>query len=264
VDINRRWFDLSGTILQTSMQLPLPLRQVARLVRGKASPGFTVVPLRAGSSTVALRLVRHRRARRYVLRVTASSDVVVTMPRWGSIAEAKAFAEQHLQWIAAERLRRATEAGSRAWSAGTAIWVRGERCPIVLEGDWAVAGDIRARVTKTSDVQTALRRALRERARVELPARLLELASAAGLTVARITVRDQRSRWGSCSTRGSIALNWRLLLMPPAVRDYVLWHELMHLKRADHSPAFWKLVEQVCPHYRDGRAWLLKHGKELA
>jgi len=246
------------------MQLPLPLKQAARLVRGQGRSGVTVVPLRAGSGTVALKLVRDRRARRYVLRVTDAADVVVTMPRWGSVAEARAFAGQHLAWIAAERLRRATEAGSRSWSQGSEIWVRGQRCVIVREGAWVSAGGIRALAPEGADVKSALRHAMREQARVELPARLLHLAGVAGLTVSRVTVRDQRSRWGSCSTRGSIAINWRLLLMPPEARDYVLWHELMHLKRADHSRAFWALVEDVCPDYRAARAWILKHGKALA
>lgn len=245
------------------MQLPLPLRQAARLLRGARRPGVTVVPLRAGSGTVALKLVRNRRARRYVLRVTDADDVVVTMPRWGSIGEARAFAEKHLEWIAAERLRRATGAALRAWGPGTEIWLRGERCPIVREGDVVSVGGLRVAAPEGTDVKASLRRAMRQQAGIELPPRLLELAHAAGLKVARVTVRDQRSRWGSCSSRGAIALNWRLLLMPSAVRDYVLWHELMHVKRADHSRAFWKLVEEVCPDYRDARAWLNAHGREL-
>lgn len=238
------------------MQLPLPLLRT----RG----GVTVVPLRTGASTLALRLVRNRRARRYVLRVTDEADVVVTMPRWGSIAEARAFAEQHLNWIARERLRRVAESTSRHWTPGSEIWLRGERVAIALDGGVVRAGDISARAGDGAGLKDALRRAMRDRASRELPIRLRELAAEADLRVARITIRDQRSRWGSCSTRGAIALNWRLILMPPPVRDYVLWHELMHLRRADHSPSFWKLVERVCPHYREARAWLLKHGKELA
>jgi len=223
-----------------------------------------VIPLRPGAGSVPLRLVRHRRARRYVLRVTAAGDVVVTMPRWGSIGEARAFAEQHVAWILRERLRRASDPGTRGWMAGTEIWLRGERCRVEVDGAAVRAGDMRARLAPGADVKTALRRALRDTAARELPPRLAELAALAGLRVTRVTVRDQRSRWGSCSTRGAIALNWRLLLMPPSVRDYVLWHELMHLKRADHSPAFWKLVEQVCPDYRSAKAWLSKYGRELA
>jgi predicted metal-dependent hydrolase len=238
------------------MQLPLPLLRQ----RG----GVTVVPLRAGASTLALQLVRNNRARRYVLRVNDAGDILVTLPRWGSIAEARAFAEQHLSWIARERLRRASEFTVRPWTAGSEIWLRGERHTIEVEANVVRAGDVSARVRDGQSVKDVLRRALRNQAKRELPPRLMELAASAGLRVQKISVRDQRSRWGSCSTRGAIALNWRLLLMPPAVRDYVLWHELMHLKRADHSPAFWKLVEQMCPDYRDAKRWLLKYGKELA
>lgn len=248
------------------MQLLLPLLRR----RG----GVTVILLQAGSDVVPIRLVRHPRARRYVLRVTEAADVVLTLPRWGSVAEARAFAVQHVDWIARERVRRAAEA-ARAWGAGsiagsTEIWLRGERHAVRVEGRVVAAGDISATFAETgegggeADARQALRQALRAAAKRELPPRLMELAARADLRVARVTVRDQRSRWGSCSSRGTIALNWRLLLMPPEVRDYVLWHELMHLKRGDHSPAFWRLVEAVCPDYRAARAWLRKHGRELA
>jgi predicted metal-dependent hydrolase len=107
------------------------------------------------------------------------------------------------------------------------------------------------------------RRTLRERAREELPARLHEIAAEQGMTVARVSIRNQRTRWGSCGRDGHISLNWRLVLMPPAVRDYVLIHELMHLRRLDHSPAYWKLVGAACPGYREARAWLRQNGPAL-
>jgi len=103
----------------------------------------------------------------------------------------------------------------------------------------------------------------RVRARRELAPRLLELAAAHGLVVSRISIRDQRSRWGSCGRDGHICLNWRLVLMPSEVRDYILLHELMHLRRMDHSPAYWKLVEEVCPKYRAAREWLRRNGPSL-
>ena len=84
----------------------------------------------------------------------------------------------------------------------------------------------------------------------------MELAARYGLAVSRISIRNQRWRWGSCSRSGHICLNWRLVEMPDEVRDYVLIHELMHLKRMDHSPKFWKLVAEACPAYKDARAWL--------
>src|SRR5687768_2076187 len=107
----------SGTI-KSPMQLPLFLRP-------RASSG--VVPLRSGSATLELRLIRNPRARRYVLRVTDNDAIVVTLPRWGSVAEARRFAEQHTEWIARERLRRLTDGTARQWSAGREIWLRGER-----------------------------------------------------------------------------------------------------------------------------------------
>ena len=212
-----------------------------------------------------VKLIRHPRARRYVLRVTDQADVIVTVPRWGSAAQARAFAEQHVDWIAREQLRRKSAVAKRSWTAGGEIWLRGERVTIAVDDGLARAGEVTAWLSAGGDdLEEKLRAALRNTARRELPPRLLELADRAGLPVARVSVRNQRSRWGSCSSRGSIALNWRLLLMPPAVRDYVLWHELMHLKRGDHSPAFWKLVEQVCPDYPSARTWLRTHGPELA
>jgi predicted metal-dependent hydrolase len=104
---------------------------------------------------------------------------------------------------------------------------------------------------------------LRERARRELPPRLLALAERHELHVARISIRNQRTRWGSCGPDGHICLNWRLVLMPSFVSNYVLVHELMHLRRMDHSPAYWRLVAAACPDYRQARAWLRQHGRSL-
>jgi predicted metal-dependent hydrolase len=105
--------------------------------------------------------------------------------------------------------------------------------------------------------------ALREQAQRELPPRLLALAALHGLTVSRISIRGQRSRWGSCSPKGHIALNYRLMLTPPHVREYILIHELMHLKQADHSRKFWRLVAAACPSYRDAERWLRRNGSSL-
>lgn len=237
------------------MQLPLFLRPRA---------SSQVVPLRSGSATLELRLIRNPRARRYVLRVTGQAHIVVTVPRWGSVAEARRFAEAHTEWIARERLRRMTDGAADAWASGRAIWVRGERVAIAVDGRVARAGDVETVMAEGADLKVSLQSALRAAAKRELPPRLMALAATAGLRVARVSVRNQRSRWGSCSSRGSIALNWRLLQMPPDVRDYVLWHELMHLRRGDHSRAFWKLVAEVCPGYEQSRAWLRRHGRELA
>ena len=170
--------------------------------------------------------VRHPRARRYVIRVADDGTVRVTVPRWGSTREAQAFAEQQRAWI--EKQRRRAEQD------------RLEPRPAPLAPD--------------------VERAFRARASRELPAWLLELAAQHGLTVSRVSVRNQRWRWGSCSPNGHICVNWRLVTMPEWVRDYVLIHELMHLKRLDHSPKFWKLVAQACPAFQDARRYLRSHG----
>jgi len=166
--------------------------------------------------------VRHPRARRYLIRVEDDGRVRVTVPRWGSKREAAAFAEREYAWIEKQRARLA---GQRAAPA---------REPMPKE----------------------IERELRNRAKRELPGRLLELAARHALTVTRVSVRNQRWRWGSCSRSGHICLNWRLVQMPDAVRDYVMIHELMHLRRMDHSPKFWKLVEAACPTFQTSRAYL--------
>ena len=107
------------------------------------------------------------------------------------------------------------------------------------------------------------RRGLQARARAELPQRLLALGAVHGLEVSRVSVRNQRSRWGSCGRNGHISLNWRLILMPEWVRDYVMIHELMHLRRLDHSSHYWRLVSKAYPDYELARRWLRLHGPSL-
>jgi predicted metal-dependent hydrolase len=98
----------------------------------------------------------------------------------------------------------------------------------------------------------------------ELVAMLIdEEAPAIGVEPARVQIRDQRSRWGSCSTRGTLSFNWRLVLAPFDVLDYVVVHELCHLREPNHSRRFWKLVEQRRPDWREQRDWLHEHGPEL-
>jgi predicted metal-dependent hydrolase len=184
----------------------------------------------APSSPATVLFVRHPRAKRYLLRVAGDGAVRVTIPRWGSKKGAVAFLEQERGWIEKQR-RRFEEQRARPKAA-----------PLSEEAEDQ----------------------LRARAKRELPVRLLELAAGHGLSVSRVSVRNQRWRWGSCSRSGHICLNWRLVAMPDAIRDYVLIHELMHLKRMDHSPKFWKLVAGACPEFKAARAWLRRysHGEQ--
>ena len=118
-----------------------------------------------------------------------------------------------------------------------------------------------------SDLTDTQRAALTQRyiaaAREYFPKRAAHFQQFTGGTYSRITIRDQKTRWGSCSARGTLSFNWRLMLAPPAILDYVVVHELCHLTHMDHSPAFWQAVEAVCPDYRDSRRWLKEHGQEL-
>ena len=125
---------------------------------------------------------------------------------------------------------------------------------------WAERQRVRMRETRRP---AAVDSDLRTKAMEELPPQLLALAARHGLSVNRVTIRNQRSRWGSCSSRGHITLNFRLMLMPPEVREYILIHELMHLKQANHSIRYWRLVEAACPGFRDAERWLKKHGPSL-
>jgi predicted metal-dependent hydrolase len=113
------------------------------------------------------------------------------------------------------------------------------------------------------DVRAFVSAWLMARARRELPPRLQALAAEHGITVPRISIRDQRSRWGACSPTGTITLNWRLVQAPDHVRDYVLLHELMHRRELNHSRRFWRLVAACCPRHAEARAWLKREGKVL-
>ena len=104
---------------------------------------------------------------------------------------------------------------------------------------------------------------VRELAGQELPARCSELARLHAVDIVGVQVRDQRSRWGACSPRRAITLNWRLVQMPPAVSDYVMLHELAHVRHPNHSRRFWREVERLCPAWRESERWLRRHGRAI-
>lgn len=213
--------------------------------------------------------MRSPRARRYVIRVRPDGSVRVTIPRHGTKREALVFARDHADWIARQRQRTAEPSRARApWLPGRPVWVDGRHLTLTIttEGDRAHAwldGDAVPIEPAVTCLKAPVQRHLRARAARELPSRVLTLAAAHDLRVACVSVRDQRTRWGSCSTKGRISLNWRLVQMPPAVRDYIIVHELMHLRQPNHSRKFWSLVEAAHPSYRDDVAWLRRHGPEL-
>ncbi len=222
-------------------------------------------------SSGALTFIRNAQARRYILRVLPDGTARVTIPRRGSRKEAERFAAAHQDWIARQRLRRAEQArhpARRPWQDGDTVLFHGIPTALrrVTDGGCAALRFGDRLLPHKDDAQHPLavvRAHLRDEARRTLPPRLLALAEAHGLGVTRVTIRNQRSRWGSCSSSGAISLNWRLIQMPERVRDYVLLHELMHLRQPNHSRRFWALVADVCPDYQDSRRWLRAHEPQL-
>jgi predicted metal-dependent hydrolase len=217
-----------------------------------------------------VRVRHHRQARRYTLRIQAATrEVVLTLPPRGSVKEAKAFASKHGGWIAA-RLGRLPEVAP--FIHGTFVPLRGVphrivHRPSVRGTVWTdadaygrpilcVAGEKPHVARRVTDF---LKRELRR----DVEAASRRYAEKLGVTVKRISVRDQTSRWGSCSTTGALSFSWRLIFAPPYVLDYLAAHEVAHLVEMNHSRKFWRLVEGVYPNVERAKTWLDAHGTEL-
>ena len=255
-------FNYRDSLYTEAVQLELFFRpQPANLTAESA--------LVAGSRSVRLWFVRHPRARRYILRLQRDGTARVTIPRGGTLGEAQRFAEQHASWLEQRLLKEATRPVQPSkWQIGTQILFRGEWVGVESNAN-GEAGIVhfrghRVRVPDpNADLRPAIERYLVSLAAAELPARTLELAALHGLKVRRITVRNQKSRWGSCSPRGTVSLNWRLVQTPEFVRDYIVVHELAHLKQMNHSRRFWEEVARLCPAYGEAEHWLKQHSKLL-
>jgi predicted metal-dependent hydrolase len=217
---------------------------------------------------IPLLLVRNVRARRYVLRLRPDGTARVTVPRGGSLSEARRFANRNLAWLEAQLKKPpAYPSTSPEWRPGSAVLFRGELVRLEAEVNGAnlirLGPETLTVTTLAGDLRPAIERHLRRLAERELPLRVMEFAARQQLTVRRVTVRNQRSRWGSCSRRGTLSLNWRLIQTPSFVCDYIMLHELMHLREMNHSPRFWRQVETVCPDYRVAEQWLKQHSRLL-
>lgn len=215
--------------------------------------------------SIAVSFRRNARARRLVLRLSRDrAGVIVTVPPRVSRSEALDFARKSSRWIG-ERLK--SEPADRPLRAGEAIIIRGER-RLILH-----SGSRRGTVTLTEmgvvvsgDGAHLARRLvdwLKAQAKRDLLAASEFYAAAMGVKFHRLSVRDQKSRWGSCSSDGTLSYSWRLILAPPFVLDYVAAHEVAHLKHMNHGRNFWRLVLTHCPHAGRAKSWLKAHGAEL-
>ena len=210
------------------------------------------------------RVRRSDRARRVRVSVDVHGDIEVVLPRRSPERAAAAAVVELRPWI--ER-RRAEASAARA-----AVAARGAAVPY-LGRELALRPEPgRSRVHRRGDLllvpadegaPAAIERWFRRAAEREIAPRLDAAVAALGTSYSRLTIRNQRTRWGSCSTTGAMSFNWRLLLAPEAVLDYVVWHEACHLRVMDHSPDFWALVRHHCPGYEIHRRWLGRHGNTL-
>jgi predicted metal-dependent hydrolase len=168
---------------------------------------------------------RSRRVRRWTLTVPWGDPPVLTVPAWMPEGDVERVVESHREWIAAERAKQRPR--------------------------------LRLDPREVSEVDA--RRAARELVTMLADEEAQEL----GVAFNRIEIRDQRTRWGSCSSRGTLSFNWRLVLAPLEVAEYVVVHELCHLREPNHSPRFWQFVAAARPDYPQERRWLAQHGWEL-
>lgn len=217
----------------------------------------------SGNPPVEITLRRSARARRVSLRVSSlDGRVTLSLPKGMNAAEALAFAEEKSDWIR-KHLSRQLQAVTVG--LGATLPVRGVERTIVT-------GPVRA-AELTENTLVVPDRANLAAARVKA---FLKLAARGDLTQAcakyttrlgrdftRVTLRDTRSRWGSCSSAGNLMFSWRLVMAPPDVLDYVAAHEVAHLAEMNHSPAYWDTVARICPNYKAPRNWLRQNGQHL-
>lgn len=216
-----------------------------------------------GNPPVTITLRRSARARRVSLRVSGlDGRVTLTMPPWFSEAEALAFAEQKSGWI--RRHLSEQEVPVRPELGGELPF---EGRLHVLEpgsGRRVVQQDGALQVPGVPEqVPARLKGFLTHAARDRLAASADRYASALGRRYGRITLRDTRSRWGSCTSAGDLMFSWRLIMAPPEVLDYVAAHEVAHLQELNHSPAYWAVVARLMPGYEVPRRWLKTNGQGL-
>jgi predicted metal-dependent hydrolase len=206
------------------------------------------------------------RARRIALRVNAAERVVeLVLPRGVPASHGMRFVQSKRGWITARLkalpLRVPFVEGALVPVLGVPYCIRPETGasgpPVAITGgEIRVRGDPRFLARRVHDFLVVM-------ARRELGRRARHLAAQIGYRVARISVRDTRSRWGSCSERGSLSFSWRLIFAPDRVIDYVVAHEVAHLAEMNHGPRFWRLVESLSPDTATPRAWLKRHRSRL-
>jgi predicted metal-dependent hydrolase len=220
-------------------------------------------PILPGAPPIPLVMRRSARAKRISLRISQlDGRVTLTLPKRLAEGEALAFAREKEDWI-----RKHLEARGQdvAIGIGTVLPIGG-RAHEVVAGTRRrlVFSDGKVAVPGTPDrIGARLGGYLKQIARARLAEASDHYAALLGKPYTRLTLRDTRSRWGSCTSDGGLMYSWRLILAPPDVLDYVVAHEVAHLAEMNHSAAFWDTVEQLYGAYRTPRSWLRKNGSDL-
>jgi predicted metal-dependent hydrolase len=221
------------------------------------------------SGIVAVTLRRHPNARNYTLRLkSATGAPVLTMPMRGSVRQARSFLDRHAGWLLREmdKLPRGKPIVDGGMIPLRGVPHRVDHRP-GRRGTVGIECDEGGPVLVVSGNAAHLRRRvidfLKREARRDLEALVQRHAAALGATATAIRLRDQTSRWGSCTATGRLSFSWRLVMAPPHVLDYLAAHEVAHLREMNHSRRFWRIVEGLCPNTRQARAWLAAEGARL-
>ena len=206
---------------------------------------------------------RSARARRVRVTVDGAGDVVVTLPKKAAERRAAEAVRELRPWIDRRRAALTSAAREVAREPGTLPYLGATLRVVAEPGRERVhrRGDLL--LAPPGDAHEAIERYYRRRARAEIAPRLDAATARAGSTYKGLTIRGQRTRWASCSSDGAMSFNWRLLLAPEAVLDYVIEHEVCHLEVMDHSPRFWALLESRAPGWREHAGWLRRYGSTL-
>lgn len=239
------------------------------LRRGKANlPDH--IEIETDSSAIRIRLRVNPRAQRYLLRLPAdSSGPVLTVPRGGNLRRAEHFARQHIDWLI-ERLQDRPQHVSLA--PDDLFPLRGVDHRILPTGtlrglvSTGVADDGTPALFVPGADDHVPRKAttwLKSEARKDLVDRAQFHAARIDRKITAISVRDTKSRWGSCASNGKLSFSWRLILAPPEILDYVAAHEVAHLKEMNHSSRFWRLCRELAPQTPTARVWLKENGTYL-
>lgn len=213
---------------------------------------------------------RNPKAKRIWIKVEEPHGLVVVLPRWGRLRDAHEVLQKNRRWVEGSLARRESRKAEAPPPLGEGGCLPYRGRSLALQTAAVTTGratlDLRDRRFVLRHATGEPPRAFlelwyRERARREFARRLDRFSAAMGVSPKGVTVRDPKTRWGSCSSRGTLSFSWRLLFAPIAVLDYVVIHELAHLAHPDHSPRFWAKVRAHCPGADASRAWLRKnHG----